>query len=62
MMLDSGLDPAQVDQQLEMAGAFSNPVIGIVIGIVIGAVVGAIAGAIGASVFKKGDVRVDDGA
>ena len=60
MMLDSGMDPAQIDQQMEMAGAFSNPVIGIVIGIVIGAVVGAIAGAIGASVFKKGEARMDD--
>lgn len=60
MMLEQGMDPAQIDQQLEMASAFSNPVIGIVIGIVVGAVVGAIAGAIGASVFKKGEARMDD--
>ena len=59
-MLDAGMDPAQVDQQLELAASFSNPVIGLVLGIVIGAVVGAIAGAIGASVFKKGAARVDD--
>ena len=61
MMLESGADPAQIDQQMELtAGLTGNPVVGIVIGIVVGAVVGAIAGAIGASVFKKGDARADD--
>lgn len=59
-MLETGMDPAQIDQQLEFAASFSNPVVGLVLGIVIGAVVGAIAGAIGASVFKKGAPRVDD--
>ena len=61
MMLDSGADPAQVEQQMAATSAFTgNPVIGIVTGIVVGAVVGAIAGAIGASVFKKGEPRMDD--
>lgn len=62
-MLDSGMDPAQIEQGMQMAeqmgGLASNPVLGIVIGVVIGAVVGALGGAIGAAVFKKGPMEAD---
>ena len=61
MLLERGMDPAQVDQQMELTSGFTgNPAIAIVLAVVIGAVVGAIAGAIGASVFKKGEARTDD--
>lgn len=61
MLLEQGVDPAQVEQQMAMTSGFtSNPAVGIVVAVVIGAVVGALAGAIGASVFKKAEPRLDD--
>lgn len=62
-MIDSGMDPAQIEQSMQMAeqmgGMTSNPLIGILIGLVFGAVLGAIGGAIGAALFKKGPLEAE---
>lgn len=51
----SGMDPAQMEQFMEL---MSSPLFFVgmtILGIIIGAIGGAIGGVIGASVFKKGD-------
>lgn len=60
-MIASGLDPAQIDQAMQMAetmgGMASNPILGIGLNVLIGAVIGAIGGAVGAAIFKKGPLE-----
>lgn len=54
LMINAGLDPAQVDAQLAAGSAMSGPVAEVVIGVLAGLVVGAIGGAIAAAVVKRG--------
>lgn len=55
-MLDQGMDPAQVDQAMQMGEMFQG-IAGFALNLVIAAVIGAIAGAVAASIFKKGGVE-----
>ena len=55
-LLDQGMDPAQVDQTMEMSQMFTG-FVGVLISLAIAAVIGAIAGAVAASIFKKGPVE-----
>ena len=55
-MIAQGMDPAQVDQAMQMGQMFQG-IGGILINLAISAVIGAIAGAVAASVFKKGTVE-----
>ena len=57
MMVERGMDPAQIDQAIASSAWMSGPVAEIVIGLLAGAIVGAIGGAIAASIFKKGGVE-----
>ena len=52
-LVDQGMDPAQVDQGLQMAELFSGP-LGAAVSLLVLAVLGAVAGAVAASVFKRG--------
>lgn len=56
----SGMDPAQIDQFMEMASSPLFIVGFILLGLVIYAIMGALGGVIGASVFKKGDGFFDE--
>ena len=55
MMIDMGVDAAEVDAQLAAGSAMSGPVAEIAISVIGGLIIGAIGGAIAASVFKKGE-------
>jgi hypothetical protein len=57
-LLDSGMDPAAIDQALGMTEMMQGP-LGIVSSILIVAVVGAIGGLIGAALFKKGNTDAE---
>lgn len=52
-MLAQGMEPAQVEQAMEMSEMFTG-VLGVAINLVVAAIIGAAAGAVAASVFKKG--------
>ena len=55
MMIDAGLDAAQVDAQLQAGQAMSGPLVEIGLAVVAGLIVGAIGGAIAAAAFKRGE-------
>lgn len=54
-LLAQGLDPAQIDQALQMGEMLSGP-IGVAVNVIVAAVIGAVGGAIAASIFKRGAV------
>ncbi len=53
-LVDQGMDPAQIDQGLQMAEMLSGP-LGAAVSLLMLAVLGAVAGAIAAAVFKRGE-------
>lgn len=57
LMIEAGLDAAQVDAQLAAGQAMSGPVFEIGVAVVSGLVIGAIGGAIAAAVIKRGEAE-----
>ena len=57
MLIDMGMDAAQVDAQLASGSAMSGPIAEIATAIIGGLIIGAIGGAIAASIFKKGEAE-----
>lgn len=57
MMIEQGMDPAQLDQAMASSAWMSGPIPELIIGFLAGAIIGAIGGAIAASIFKKGGVE-----
>ena len=57
--IDQGMSEADMEQAMQMAESFSNPVIGLVIGTAFGALFGALGGLLGAVFFKHGEVDAD---